>query len=244
MDSIVWLVSLGGAHSRALYTYLRDHSFDVREWEPVSRAQHSAGGIRQGVLVVDIEKPDESAANPCRFAATGLPFLLLAPAHSGLDQWLSRCHIDYFAIKPVSFEAIEEYVRLLVTGSHRSSFEISSDRLLPQAGRVPREEGTRSKEPFVVIDEDLKSVRVGNKAVRLTPKEFELFCLLASRPGHVFSTEEIVARVWKGHKRATSLDVQQYIHHLRKKVERDPGSPRWIKNVKGFGYLLECADMA
>lgn len=246
MDSIVWLASLGGAHSQGLYKYLRDRSFDVKEWDPVVWSQHSAGAIQQGVLVVDIENPDEATSDPCRFAAVGLPHFFLLPAHSGLDRWLSRCRIDNFAIKPVSLETVEEYVRVLARRSSRSSFGIDSeDTVLSKPDSpVRREAGTAGGQAPVVIDEDLKSVRVGERTIRLTPKEFDLLCLLASRPGHVFSTDEIVARVWKGKKRATSLDVQQYIHHLRKKVEHDPRSPRWIKNVKGFGYLLEYADTA
>lgn len=88
----------------------------------------------------------------------------------------------------------------------------------------------------VVIDDERKQVMVRGQPVPLSPKEFELLRLLASRPGRVFSTEEILAVVWPDRDAAAAEDVKKYIHMLRNKIERDPSEPRIIVTARGFGY--------
>ena len=244
MGTVVWLVPLAGAHSRGISSYLRERAFDVRECDPERWPPVAGDRVAGGVLVVDVADLDDDAGGPRRFANVGLPHFFLLPGGGGIDAWLSRCHVEYFAIKPVSLEAIESYLRILVSKSLDPVRE-------PAPGAAPRgivgvqnDVAAGHADGAVVIDGDTKCVQVEGREIHLTPKEFDLFSLLASRPGHVFSTEEIISRVWKGRRRATSLDVQQYVHHLRRKVEFDPASPRRIRNVKGFGYLLDCGDAA
>ena len=90
----------------------------------------------------------------------------------------------------------------------------------------------------IAIDERVKSVTINGEPVSLSPKEFYLLVLLASDMGRVYTNEEIIAELWGGDCRATGADVKQYVYQLRSKIERDPHSPRWIQNVKGFGYKL------
>ncbi|MDQ7858165.1 MAG: response regulator transcription factor [Armatimonadota bacterium] len=88
----------------------------------------------------------------------------------------------------------------------------------------------------VTIDNDRKQVTVRGRPVQLSPKEFDLLRLLASRPGKVFSTDEILGVVWPGREAAAAEDVKKYIHMLRSKIERDPGDPEIIVTARGFGY--------
>lgn len=88
------------------------------------------------------------------------------------------------------------------------------------------------------IDDRSKTVTVGNASLSLSPKEYKLLRLLASEPGRVFSSDEIIAHLWPESDRAAANDVKQYIHLLRSKLFRfaDIGDP--IENIKGFGYRL------
>ena len=88
------------------------------------------------------------------------------------------------------------------------------------------------------IDDRSKTVTVGDAFLSLSPKEYKLLRLLASEPGRVFSSEEIIAHLWPDSDRAAANDVKQYIHLLRNKLYRsgDIGDP--IENIKGFGYRL------
>ena len=88
------------------------------------------------------------------------------------------------------------------------------------------------------IDDRSKTVTVGDSFLSLSPKEYKLLRLLASEPGRVFSSDEIIAHLWPDSDRAAANDVKQYIHLLRSKLYRsaDIGEP--IENIKGFGYRL------
>jgi DNA-binding response OmpR family regulator len=88
----------------------------------------------------------------------------------------------------------------------------------------------------LVIDDERKEVVVRGEGIALSPKEYELLRLLASKPGKVYSTDEILAAVWPDRDAAAAEDVKKYVHMLRNKVERDPGDPKIIVTVRGFGY--------
>jgi DNA-binding winged helix-turn-helix (wHTH) protein len=88
------------------------------------------------------------------------------------------------------------------------------------------------------IDPMSKEVRLRENQVDLSPKEYELVSLLASEPGRVFSTREILQKIWTEGNGATAKDVKQYIYLLRKKLESDPEHPQVIVTVRGFGYKL------
>jgi len=90
----------------------------------------------------------------------------------------------------------------------------------------------------LTIDNDSKSVLVRGVEVSLTPTEFELLRLVASRPGHVFSSSEIIREVWKDKRYVTAADVTKYVYLLRKKLGDNPEKPELIENVRGFGYRL------
>lgn len=88
------------------------------------------------------------------------------------------------------------------------------------------------------IDDERKEVRLGDKVIELSPKEYELLRLLASKPGKVFSHREIIDSIWKDNPYASSEDVKKYIYLLRNKLEEDVENPKLILTVRGFGYKL------
>jgi DNA-binding response OmpR family regulator len=72
--------------------------------------------------------------------------------------------------------------------------------------------------------------------IALTATEFRLLEFLMSRPGVVYSREQLLDAVW-GHDRAvTDRTVDVYILRLRQKIEQDPTHPSFIRAVRGFGY--------
>jgi len=92
----------------------------------------------------------------------------------------------------------------------------------------------------LVVDDLRKEVRVDDRVIALSPKEFRLLKLLASSPGRVFTTQEILEELWPRSKTsyATRQDVQKYVYLLRKKLEENPAQPMLVLTVRGFGYRL------
>jgi DNA-binding response OmpR family regulator len=86
------------------------------------------------------------------------------------------------------------------------------------------------------LDRSSCRVTLQGAALSLTATEFRLLEFLMTRPGVVFSREQLLDSVW-GHDRAvTDRTVDVYILRLRQKIEQDPTNPLYIRSVRGFGY--------
>ena len=90
----------------------------------------------------------------------------------------------------------------------------------------------------LTINTDTRQVFVGNKDVRLTPKEFDILQLLASNKGIVFSIEKIYERVWGEDFYKSDNTVMVHITKIREKIEEEPKKPLYIKTVWGVGYKI------
>jgi DNA-binding response OmpR family regulator len=94
------------------------------------------------------------------------------------------------------------------------------------------------------LDRSSCKVKLNGETLALTATEFRLLEFLMSRPGVVFSREQLLDAVW-GHDRAvTDRTVDVYILRLRQKIEADPANPLWIRSVRGFGYSFDEGSLA
>jgi two-component system alkaline phosphatase synthesis response regulator PhoP len=82
-----------------------------------------------------------------------------------------------------------------------------------------------------VIDHDSYSVRKGEEEIVLARKEFEILSLLVSRPGKVFTREEIFAKVWGEEVVVGDRTIDVHIRRIREKVGTEN-----IRTIKGVGY--------
>ena len=91
----------------------------------------------------------------------------------------------------------------------------------------------------ITLDDNEKSVTVGNEPVSLTPTEFEILKLFMTNPGKVFSPKEIYKQVWNDLPYGSEGTVAVHIRHLREKIEINPADPRYLKVVWGQGYKMD-----
>jgi len=99
----------------------------------------------------------------------------------------------------------------------------------------------KAEEPelaYLRIDKNNKCLLLNGIQVSLTPKEFELMEFMLSDINRVFKNSEIINHLWPLSVRASKSDLYQYMHLLRKKLEKDPNNPRIIKTLRGFGYKI------
>jgi DNA-binding response OmpR family regulator len=89
----------------------------------------------------------------------------------------------------------------------------------------------------LTIDLRCRDVEIDGEPVDLTVKEFDLLAFLASSPRQVFSREQILRNVWDSDPAwQNPSTIAEHIHRLRRKIEPDPASPRWIHTLRGAGY--------
>lgn len=88
------------------------------------------------------------------------------------------------------------------------------------------------------IDRERRIVEVAGAQVHLTPTEYALLTALASHPGAVLTERSLLQRVWGAEYGSENHYLHVYMARLRKKLESDPGRPRYIRTEPGVGYRL------
>lgn len=92
----------------------------------------------------------------------------------------------------------------------------------------------------LTVDLVKRIVKLGDKEVKLSPKEYDILRLLVQHSGKVLTHQFLLDRVWGG-----STDVQYlrvYVRQLRQKIERVPDQPQYITTETGVGYRLREAE--
>lgn len=180
-----------------------------------------------------------------RFESGGADLVLLDVMMPRLDGWAVLREIRKGSLVPVIMvtvkDATEDKVRGLELGADdyvTKPFDLREleARIAAVMRRVAP--GPLIEVGELSIDDEKKEVRLRGQPVELSPKEYDLLRLLASRPGKVFSHREILEKIWAGSDFASSEDVKKYIYLLRNKIEQDPEEPKLILTVRGFGYKL------
>jgi DNA-binding response OmpR family regulator len=180
---------------------------------------------RPDLVILDIMLPDSDGIEICRaMRATPdlahLPVIFLTARASESDRILGlELGANDYVVKPFSVRELIARVRSQLRG--------------PAApARLLRSEGLE-------LDRDGCRVRLHGKPLTLTATEFRLLEFLMSRPGVVFSREQLLDYVWGVDRAVTDRTVDVHILRLRQKVEADPTSPVLIRSVRGFGYLFD-----
>jgi DNA-binding response OmpR family regulator len=173
------------------------------------------------LIILDVMLPDSDGLEICKgiransdLASTPVIFLTARASETDRIVGLELGANDYI-VKPF-------FVRELIA---RVKVHFRGDK--------PVSKILRSGE--LELDRSRCAVRMGAHELTLTATEFRLLEFLMSRPGVVFSREQLLDAVW-GHDRAvTDRTVDVYVLRLRQKIESE-GGPAFIRSVRGFGY--------
>ena len=104
--------------------------------------------------------------------------------------------------------------------------------------RVPASNGGEADvyaDPVLQLDLARATATIRGKPVELTPIEYRLLSLLVRHPRRPFRAQELLHRIW-GVEYHSEDQVKWHIGHLRRKIERDCGSPELLVTRRGFGY--------
>jgi two-component system, OmpR family, alkaline phosphatase synthesis response regulator PhoP len=94
----------------------------------------------------------------------------------------------------------------------------------------------------VVLDLPRMEARISGRPVELTPTEFQLLAAMARQPGRVFTRSQLLNAIhgvaFESYERA----IDAHVKNLRRKLEPDPRSPRYLLTVFGVGYRFADLD--
>jgi DNA-binding response OmpR family regulator len=215
------LVVEDDARSRELLVkYLGSKGHEVSAAEDGSRALTAAVSVAPDLILLDVNLPELdgwSVLDAVR-KFSRVPVIMVTVRDSAQEKVAGLdLGADDYITKPFDLRELDARISAVMRRYHASTPPV-----------------IRTEELF--IDDERKEVVVRGQNVSLSPKEYELLRLLASKPGKVFSTEEILAVVWPDRDAAAAEDVKKYVHMLRNKIEVDPGDPKIVVTARGFGY--------
>jgi len=171
---------------------------------------------------------------------------VMLPGRSGLEilKTLRERHIETPVLILTAQDGVDDRVRGLDLGADDYLVKpfalpelLARIRALVRRGRPT--EALRLKAADLELDLVTRRAARGNRALDLTPREFELLEYLLRHHGHLVSREMLAHEVWKEPRRATPLDnvIDVQMTRLRKKVDADAGE-RLIHTVRGVGFVL------
>lgn len=101
-----------------------------------------------------------------------------------------------------------------------------------------KSEGLPGKIEFdgLKIDTDNRSVTSVNGIFELPPKEFDLLLFCAGHQGKILTKQQLYEAVWKEQYVYDDSNIMAIISRIRKKIEENPGNPKYIQTIKGIGY--------
>ena len=135
----------------------------------------------------------------------------------GLD-----CGADDYLVKPFSMDELLARVRAILRRSQRSARAVTTLTLGDVQIDFVRQTAVRKR-----------------RELHFTAREFSMLRLLAESEGEPVSREQFLDIVWGYGAFPTTRTVDNHVASLRRKLEKDPENPRWLKTVHGVGYKLE-----
>jgi two-component system KDP operon response regulator KdpE len=88
----------------------------------------------------------------------------------------------------------------------------------------------------LTLDLARRSVTMAGRPISLTPKEYDMITYLAKNAGRVLTHRQLLTEVWGAEYTGSPQYLHVLINHLRRKIEPDPGKPRYILTEPGVGY--------
>ncbi|HEY7826835.1 MAG TPA: response regulator transcription factor [Candidatus Limnocylindrales bacterium] len=174
------------------------------------------------LLILDLGMPELDGLDVIRAIRrdSNLPIVVLTARDDELDKLLGlELGADDYVTKP--FSPRELVARVKAVLRRMEPPDVSSE--LIRAGEVS-------------LDLPRMRVEVEGRLVELTPTEFELLATLARRPGRIFTRSQLLDAVRGVTIESYERAIDSHIKNLRRKIEPDPRSPRFILTVYGVGY--------
>jgi DNA-binding response OmpR family regulator len=174
------------------------------------------------LVVLDLMLPGIDGLEVARRlrAASDVPIIILTARDAVPDRVAGlESGADDYLVKPFAFEELLARVRV----------QLRRQQSAQQPGVL--------RYANLTMDTSAREVRMGERRVELTTREYELLELLMRHPQQVLTREVIYDRVWGYDFGGESNIIEVYVRYLRQKLEAN-NEPRLIHTVRGVGYIL------
>jgi DNA-binding response OmpR family regulator len=211
--------------ARLIRIYLERDGHSVIVVENGHSALEIARERKPDLVLLDVMMPGMDGLDVCRILReqSAVPILLVtartteADILTGLDLGA-----DDYVTKPFSPRELAARVRALLRRSSQSQDTTGTVRAVGD----------------LIIDPTRFEVRVGQRLIVLTPKEFAILQTLSAEPGRAYTRAQIIDSAFGFDSFVLGRTVDAHVMNLRRKLGDDPAEPRYIQTVPGRGYRL------
>jgi two-component system KDP operon response regulator KdpE len=175
------------------------------------------------MVITDLAMPGMGGLELCRRIRklSNVPILVLSvKGEERTKVEALNMGADDYVTKPFGMEELFARVRVAL---RRSSTPAGEEASMIEMGNF-------------VVDQSTRTVKVRNKIVHLTPKEYELLLYFLRHTGKVLTHRVLLGAIWGGESVEQSEYLRVFIGQLRKKIEEDPAKPKHILTDPWVGY--------
>ncbi|HUD66953.1 MAG TPA: response regulator transcription factor [Candidatus Sulfotelmatobacter sp.] len=211
--------------TRVLRTSLSAQGYDIRVANSGEMALEIMKDWSPNMIITDLSMPAMDGVELCRRvrAFSQVPILVLSVRDKERQKVEALdAGADDYVTKPFGMNELLARVR---ANLRRIPTESQADAII-EIGDFR-------------IDTEAHKVTVLKREVRLTPKEFDLLVYLARRPGKVVNHRTLLGAIWGGQSTEQVEYLRVFVGQLRKKLEPDASSPRYIVTEPWVGYRFE-----
>jgi DNA-binding response OmpR family regulator len=212
---------------RSLAFHLEQAGYQVHT---AANAEDAISFVRNSppdLVMLDIGLPGKDGLDALREikAQHNLPVIFLTGRRRELDEVVGlELGADDYITKPFDVDVVLAHIKAVLRRTDNNSQPEKMNQILVVGD--------------LEVDPQAHTVTCAGRAIDLSPREFDLFSLLATQPEKVFSTEDILAQVWGAEFVGQPQVVYVHIRWLRQKLEADPDHPTRLLTVRGVGYKL------
>ena len=206
---------------------LSAHGYQIMEASSGKMALEFLGGQTPDLIVLDLGLPDmqgHELLRTIRARNDSVPIVVLSSRddEAGKVQALDYGADDYVT-KPFGMDELLARMRAAL----RHQLQTHGERPIFRVGDLS-------------VDLVRRLVKLGDKNIKLSPKEYELLRMLVQHAGKVLTHKFLLSQLWDDLTDAQYLRV--YVRQLRQKIEADPERPHYILTETGIGYRLRAPD--
>jgi two-component system KDP operon response regulator KdpE len=205
---------------RGLQTMLRGAGYDVATATTAADALAAAAAHPPEAVILDLVLPDARGTDVARELRTwtDVPVIVLSAVGEEREKVAALdAGADDYVTKPFG---VDELLARLRAALRRAV--PTSDSVIAVGD--------------LEIDIPNRSVLLAGKRVKLSPHEFDLLRVLAQNEGKLLTHRTLLREVWGPSYQVEAHYLHVYVSHLRRKLEPDPSSPRYLLTEPGAGY--------